>query len=586
MRIEYAGHALLKLSFSTHDYQYGWLLSAAFLNAGSIGSSSGGNEFWMVMPTLSLLCLWVSASATLLWLSWNLRASTTAQRPKALHQQHQQQVKTVGADIQLSERYQRYYGPDSDDDDDENESADDGGGNGTCNGKGYETGALSMRSEWNRPSEASGLSGTNRTWTSALKVFSLFVLNLVIVLSFNGVFVYVQLTQGAVFRWLSVFVLTLFKLFWNAIVVPMCHQTSSVLLIVLVLFNTIVAPCLVIMATDPHCLLELFSAPKELVSDYSSPTCDEYDVFADGRMTCVRYVEVASDPVSFPPPFIYSFECSSSLLTQYAPVFILQFAITGVLFPLVYFIRRRFFSGVTASSASLLTSSSSLSSSSTGNWLSRIRFVPDLLWRSPTQLIAYWQRHDAGGRADSRVTKTLLFSSTRVTCTVVTALGTALTFGITFPTLQIAIGIAMVMYMTTWQIALREYAQFAMCQHDDDSDAAKELRDRLRRSIERASRGGSGDVLWRLDVVDGGSDTLLLLLVCSLFYVLFFMDVSSANYAGGTTDSNSTGRAVTGIVLAVIIPLFFCAWHKYAQLHPLSDELKVDDTMSKEPLLS
>eukprot|EP00981_Chlorochromonas_danica_P013760 scaffold6841_cov182-Ochromonas_danica.AAC.1 len=97
----------------------------------------------------------------------------------------------------------------------------------------------------------------------------------------------------------------------------------------LMLFNTIVAPCLATLLISSDCFYYVFTSPPSVSVSYSYPAC----VLVSGT-TCSSSVGVlyVSD---FQPPFSYSYQCSSALLQEYGYVFVYKYLLLGVVHPVV-----------------------------------------------------------------------------------------------------------------------------------------------------------------------------------------------------------------------------------------------------------
>eukprot|EP00981_Chlorochromonas_danica_P014933 scaffold9485_cov248-Ochromonas_danica.AAC.8 len=97
----------------------------------------------------------------------------------------------------------------------------------------------------------------------------------------------------------------------------------------LMLFNTIVAPCLATLLISSDCFYYVFASPPFVSMSYAYPTC-----IATADTTCALTTDVlyASD---FQPPFSYSYQCSSALLQEYGYVFVYKYLLLGVVHPVV-----------------------------------------------------------------------------------------------------------------------------------------------------------------------------------------------------------------------------------------------------------
>jgi hypothetical protein len=60
--------------------------------------------------------------------------------------------------------------------------------------------------------------------------------------------------------------------------------------------------------------------PDDIFSSYSYQRCSSYSVEPDGTTECLKYNPMIMDVLTITPPFFYSYQCGSTLLTSYIPV--------------------------------------------------------------------------------------------------------------------------------------------------------------------------------------------------------------------------------------------------------------------------
>jgi len=155
----------------------------------------------------------------------------------------------------------------------------------------------------------------------------LLLVNIVVVLIGNGLYVYVILTGSFWEQILASGVLIAFKLTWNtAFVIPNLDRLRAKFYIVLffLVFNNVVAPVLATMAVDVSCFESLFHNPKPIVATYTLHECSLYTV-----THCDTMIDVDTT-ISFSPPFLYSEQCSSAILSRYVPIFIGIYGVVGL----------------------------------------------------------------------------------------------------------------------------------------------------------------------------------------------------------------------------------------------------------------
>lgn len=240
----------------------------------------------------------------------------------------------------------------------------------TDNVSGGIDGAVKKRNTFRTRAQSSRIAVTQpgvMRYTS-LRLIQLFI-NCVIVLFVNGVYTYVERSYSDTIRVLAVILVTGFRIVWMVFVVPrlidwqfdivaslkkLCNmflpykyqfqrreklwamaKFKTLLQYCIVIFNNVLAPCLAVAITDSRCFYHVFVPPNNLENSVSYSQCDYFDTDANGAAFCVSYSAIHPYTTSFTPPFIYSYQCSSALLTTYVPVYILQFALAGSIFPML-----------------------------------------------------------------------------------------------------------------------------------------------------------------------------------------------------------------------------------------------------------
>jgi hypothetical protein len=108
----------------------------------------------------------------------------------------------------------------------------------------------------------------------------------------------------------------------------------------LVLINNIIIPVIAILILLPDCFYNAFFAASDVESSYEYVNCETYagGPTVDG-LDCISAVE----NTSYSPPFNYSFQCSSKLIINYIPVYIIMFICIGILGPVFHIITKLLF---------------------------------------------------------------------------------------------------------------------------------------------------------------------------------------------------------------------------------------------------
>jgi Leucine-rich repeat (LRR) protein len=93
----------------------------------------------------------------------------------------------------------------------------------------------------------------------------------------------------------------------------------------LMLFNNIVLPIIAILIILPDCFYNTFVAPTPVTSSYNYNNCAVYEPVPPANLTITQECAPTEQDTSYSPPFIYSYQCSSKVLINYAPVYLMKF---------------------------------------------------------------------------------------------------------------------------------------------------------------------------------------------------------------------------------------------------------------------
>lgn len=83
------------------------------------------------------------------------------------------------------------------------------------------------------------------------------------------------------------------------------------------LFNFIALPCIIVAAISPDCFANIAVAQPAVTSYFFYETCE----VSTAHFGCLAYAPVSAS-TTYDPPFTYGYQCSSSLITFYAPTFV------------------------------------------------------------------------------------------------------------------------------------------------------------------------------------------------------------------------------------------------------------------------
>lgn len=202
--------------------------------------------------------------------------------------------------------------------------------------------------------------------------------------------------------------------------------------VLLLVFNNVVAPCLATAAADSHCFYSIFVPPEDVISYYNYPACSSFATFGDpSASNCADYVYIGSTPTVYTPPYMYYYECSTSLLVNYVPVFVYYYLFLGIVLPLVYY-------------------------------FTVLRAIRKSTNKFDT-IVTFFERNRAG---------VLLFIPGNFACSVVGHLSVLLTFGVLYPPLAVLITLYIFSLTRVWHSVLDSLLAAACADTDQENACA------------------------------------------------------------------------------------------------------------------
>jgi Leucine-rich repeat (LRR) protein len=325
------------------------------------------------------------------------------------------------------------------------------------------------------------------------------VLSLTVVTGINVAFVFATLNLNGKELTVIQILLAVFKLGFNNYAAPALRNrvkavgvgheiTASQLL--LVLLNVIVIPCLVVLFISPACFYDALRGPDSVTSSYVyGGSCLKFFTVDDmeTHKITVECVDVQNElgSTTYTPAFAYSYQCSSSFVTYYAPTFVIMCIISSFVVPVYHlallWLRR-----------SLLSPTSRLYTMVTA---ATPRILREL--RSPQDLAP----------ARSNALYRPVFVANKLVMSLLTYLALLLTFGALFPPLAVCCAVAMASVVLTARLEVGRYVSAAVAA--DRQDCLDEL--------ESACAGVATPRQLRMALY-------LVLTVSCLFYTLFLFD--------------------------------------------------------------
>lgn len=301
------------------------------------------------------------------------------------------------------------------------------------------------------------------------------LLNIAVVMIANGSYVYLFSAVDQPYAILLSLLLAFFKLGWGNVIrfciikyLQPSHQRQDVVHVrnilfhsSLVLFNTIVVPCLATLVVDSNCFYYLFVTPPSVTSSYRYDKCLQFDEYGCGTgETMGNQMDF-----SYQPPFSYSYQCSSAVLSGYAYVFVFKYILIGLVFP-----------------ACVLAVSLYADQRNTGNSDKKPPFVTAILpplWNTDRQApVVQSQRHWMWSKLSACVltacgtNAACVFSSADIAVRLSMMIGTLLTFGAVLPYLAVIICVAICTSTYLNQLGLARMLE--KCASDDSKKAMLE----------------------------------------------------------------------------------------------------------------
>jgi hypothetical protein len=174
-----------------------------------------------------------------------------------------------------------------------------------------------------------------------------FLINVVVVAGVNTAYVYAAIYSRSVYLTLAQISLSLFKIIWGnfgaVYLIRWTHhylassatkdwKSKSVgfftIQLFVSLFNFILVPCFVVACISPDCFNNVVVPAPTVTATYYYEDCSLFTVLYG----CQAYTPRTAT-TSYNPPFTYSYECSSSLITFYAPTFVYMGFIVAFICP-------------------------------------------------------------------------------------------------------------------------------------------------------------------------------------------------------------------------------------------------------------
>jgi hypothetical protein len=237
-------------------------------------------------------------------------------------------------------------------------------------------------------------------------------------------------------QFLAQVLVSAFKFMWNTVCTPYLirwctglvsgayeETTFNTLQILIALLNNIAIPCLVVAVISPSCFYSVFDPPPPVQSSFVY----ERTLRPGFGLTPLDGIQGRMiEHVTFAPPFAYDYQCSSSLITYYAPAFVYLAIAAALVNPVAWAIVVKLHKHATAGTP----------------WYAVLDYLLSRLLK-PVQTVTTEQ--SAGQRR--------IFDVNVHIVSLITYLGILLTFGVVFP--PVAVAMCATMISVHWQMKLK-----------------------------------------------------------------------------------------------------------------------------------
>lgn len=285
-----------------------------------------------------------------------------------------------------------------------------------------------------------------RTKFLVYTVFS--ILNFIIVMSVNTAFIYVSLNASNAMLLFAQVWLSVFKVLWNNTFITQLLRAVHVrvaaclhngtefsetryvtIQVYTAIFNNIVIPCIVVAIVSTSCYYNIFVADVHVEAFFTRDNCLVYDAHSEECILNKQQVVVTH----YSPPFAYSYQCSFSLITNYAPAFVVLCFVTTFVVPAVSVTGQQLLRRATPGT----------------RWFAILDYSLPRILKLPTK-----EAEDDAARL-TRLTRInslqfktheayddAYFDVNKLVINILTQLAIMLTFGAMFPPLAVAVGVS------------------------------------------------------------------------------------------------------------------------------------------------
>eukprot|EP01031_Cornospumella_fuschlensis_P026119 gene26119-31539_t len=174
------------------------------------------------------------------------------------------------------------------------------------------------------------------TWLA----FSLLFVNIIMILSIKGAFVFFLVTSSTTYavKMLMTVLLGGVDVLWGSAIVPFIINRlpgldstgKMVVKLCTVFFNSIFSSVVAISLADASCFQGLFVSNPQATEKYSIEYCTYYSV---NTTQCVSSVDTFDEVATYTPVFYYNYNCYSTVVTEYVPIFFVSYCFLSLAIP-------------------------------------------------------------------------------------------------------------------------------------------------------------------------------------------------------------------------------------------------------------
>jgi hypothetical protein len=183
----------------------------------------------------------------------------------------------------------------------------------------------------------------------------------------------------------------------------------------------------------------LLVPPDDISSSYSYQSCASFLVLFDGSTICLQYLPRIMDVLKITPPFFYSYQCGSTLITSYIPVY-------------MYSVSLQLLDSIATFTFILLSSSHSITEHPHWSWL--LKWFPGVCWPSHWNNVDH-DHHTSELTVNEKPIR--LVNPHEIISRMMNNLVLLLSFGLCSPVLCCYIALSICAHLSCWLILIGRF---------------------------------------------------------------------------------------------------------------------------------